>query len=240
MSARRVTTGRAFALFETIGSNHPTCSSVDRLHARSLEMNTQRQLTSFLCLALLATAGCASPPQAEIDASTQAIEAASQAQAQEYAPESFQKAQEAKAALDAELTAQNQSFAPLRQYSKATELAATATAAAQQAAQDAAAARQAARDEATRLVNEATMALQDARTVLAGAPAGKGGTADLATMQADLSTAETALQEASGSLASERFGEAKAKAEAVKTVAMDVKTSVEQAVQMRATTGRRR
>jgi hypothetical protein len=71
----------------------------------------------------LAAAGCASPPQADIDAAKAALNKASAAGAAEYAADSLKAAQDAQTALDAELKAQADKFALFRSYTKAAELA---------------------------------------------------------------------------------------------------------------------
>lgn len=76
----------------------------------------------------VALAGCATPPTADIDAAKAAVEKAAAAQAGQYAPEALKAAQDALAALDAEVQAQQARW--FGSYEKATTLAAEAKAAA--------------------------------------------------------------------------------------------------------------
>jgi TonB family protein len=85
-------------------------------------------------LALAAT-GCASPPNADVDAARAAIDKAANQGANRYAPESLKSAQDAQAALDAELKAQDDKW--LKSYDKARELAVAAKNASDKAAADA-------------------------------------------------------------------------------------------------------
>ena len=80
-------------------------------------------------------AGCAAPPNAEVDAAKAAVDSAATERADQYAAESLKAAQDARAALDAELTAQEGKL--LKSYERTKELAVTAKAAGDKAAADA-------------------------------------------------------------------------------------------------------
>jgi len=93
-----------------------------------------------IALALAITAaGCGAPPTADIDAARAAVDKAVTDGAGQYAAEAIKAAQEAQAALDAELKAQDAKW--FKSYDKARELAAAAKAAGEKAAADAAAAK---------------------------------------------------------------------------------------------------
>jgi TonB family protein len=85
-------------------------------------------------------AGCASPPSADVDAAKAAVDKAAADHADQYAPESLKAAQDARAALDSELQAQEGKW--IKSYDKTKELAAAAKAAGDKAAADAAAAKE--------------------------------------------------------------------------------------------------
>src|SRR5947209_19623194 len=72
----------------------------------------------LLAVALLA-AGCAKPPQAEMQAAQAALDEAKTSGAESYAPESFSKAQESMAQAKAEVDAQGSKFFLMRSYGKA-------------------------------------------------------------------------------------------------------------------------
>jgi TonB family protein len=86
-------------------------------------------------IALMAT-GCASPPATDVDAAKAAIDKAANQGADRFAPESLKSAQDARAALDAELKAQDDKW--VKSYDKAKELAVAAKNAGDKAAADAA------------------------------------------------------------------------------------------------------
>jgi len=87
-----------------------------------------------LGLAITVT-GCASPPNADVEAAKAAIDRAATDRADQYAAESLKAAQDARAALDAELTAQEGKW--FKSYDKTKELAVAAKAAGDKAAADA-------------------------------------------------------------------------------------------------------
>jgi TonB family protein len=90
--------------------------------------------TAFVLVVMVA--GCASPPNADVEAAKGALANATAADAGQYAPESLKAARDAQAALDAELQAQDAKW--IKSYDRSKELAATAKAAGEKAAADAA------------------------------------------------------------------------------------------------------
>ena len=90
--------------------------------------------TIALGLAIIVT-GCASPPNADVDAAKAALDRAVTDRAGQYAPESLKAAQDAQAAVDAELKAQEGKW--VKSYDKTKELAVAAKAAGDKAAADA-------------------------------------------------------------------------------------------------------
>ena len=173
-------------------------------------------------------AGCGSAPQAAIDAAKASLDQAVTAGAGEYAGTALKAAQDAQAALEAELKVQEGKW--FKSYTKATELAAAAKTAADQAVTDAAAGKEKAKAEATALVAEVKTALAEAQALLEKAPKGKGTAADLEVLKTDLANAATSIADSEAALGTERFLDAKAKAEAAKATAAAVKTAVETAI----------
>jgi TonB family protein len=98
---------------------------------------TLRAITLGLAITV---AGCASPPNADVDAARAALDRANTARAGQYAAESLKAAQDAGAALDAELKAQDGKW--FKSYDRARELALAAKAAGDKAAADAVAAKE--------------------------------------------------------------------------------------------------
>jgi len=183
------------------------------------------------------TAGCAKPPQADLDAAQAAIQKASSASAAEHAADSLKAAQDAEAALEAELKVQADKFSLFRSYTKTSELAAAAKTAGEKAEQDAIAGKEKAKNEASAVIEEAKAMLAQAQDMLSKAPKGKGTQADLEALKADLTGAESSIADAEGAFAAERYLDARAKAEASKTTSGNVTVAVEAAIAAR--TGRR-
>jgi hypothetical protein len=183
---------------------------------------------------LVLMVGCAKPPQDSITAATTAMDAA-KPMASEYAPSSLQAAEDAKAALDAEIKAQQDKFALFRSYKKTDELVADLKAKSDKAAADAAAGKAQAKNDATTAINDATTALTDAKAMLDKAPKGKGTAADLEAMKADLTAAESTINDANTAMAAEKFKDAKAKADAAKSSAANVVSQIQAAMEAKKT-----
>jgi TonB family protein len=97
-----------------------------------------RVIVRFLAIALglaITVTGCASPPNADVDAAKAALDRAATDGAGQYAAESLKAAQDARAALDTELKAQEGKW--FKSYDKTRELAVAAKAAGDKAAADA-------------------------------------------------------------------------------------------------------
>jgi hypothetical protein len=176
----------------------------------------------------ISVVGCGAPPTADIDAAKSAIAAAGTAGAGDYAAASLKSAEDAQAALDAELKAQEGKW--FKSYDKAKQLAADAKVAGEKAAADAAAGKEKAKADATQAIADAKAALTEAEALLAKAPKGKGSAADIAAMKTDLTTAGTTIADAEAALGNAKFLDAKAKAESAKGAATTVKTAVEEAM----------
>ncbi len=141
--------------------------------------------------AAVTVVGCGSPPTADIDAAKAAITDAGTAGAGDYAAASLKAAEDAQAALDAELKAQEGKW--FKSYDRAKELAAAAKTAGEKAATDAAAGKEQAKADATQAVADAKAALTEAQGLLAKAPKGKGSAADIAAMETDLTNAAATI-----------------------------------------------
>lgn len=88
-----------------------------------------------IALGLATVAGCAAPPDADVDAAKAALDRADTDRAGQYAGESLKAAQDARVALDAELKAQENKW--FKSYDRTKELAVAAKAAGDKAAADA-------------------------------------------------------------------------------------------------------
>jgi TonB family protein len=133
------------------------------LSRRWKEKYTMRVSVRFRAIALglaITVTGCASPPSSDVDAAKAALDKATTDRADQYAAESLKAAQDAKAALDAELKAQEGKL--IKSYDKTKELAVALKAAADKAAADAVAGKEKA-DAVAAKQKEAAAAREKAR-----------------------------------------------------------------------------
>ena len=179
---------------------------------------------------LVLMVGCAKPPQDAINAAMASLDA-SKPLSSEYAADSLRSAEDAKAALDAELKAQDAKFALFRSYKKTDELINDLKTKSDKAAADGKAGMELAKNDATTAINDATAALTDAKAQLDKAPKGKGTQADLEAMKADLTAAESTINDANAAMSSEKYKDAKAKADAAKASAGNVVSQIQAAIE---------
>lgn len=183
-------------------------------------------LALVLGLAVM-TVACGAAPTADIDAAKAAVTAAVTAEAGDYAAAALKAAEDAQAALDAELKAQEGKW--FKSYDKAKQLATDLKTAGEKAAADAATGKEKAKADATLAIADAKAALTEAEGLLAKAPKGKGSAADIAMYKTDLTAAATSVTEGEAALGNGKFLEALAKAESAKKAAATVKDAVEMA-----------
>ncbi len=176
------------------------------------------------------TVACAKEPTPEIQGAQAALQALSP-EVGEYAPEALSAAQDAQAALNAELKVQQDKFALFRSYEKTKELAAAAQTAAEHAATAAEAEKEKVHTEATAMLSELQTGIEEVKTLLAQAPKGKGTQADLAALSADLSQVEASAGEAEADLGAGKYRDAKAKLEAAKQTAERIKADITAAIE---------
>jgi hypothetical protein len=119
-------------------------------------------LIGLLVALVLAVAGCAKPPDAQIQQARQALQVAQAANAEQYAPDAWKRAQSAMDRLNQELAAQAKKLGLFRNYGKAASLAAEVISAASQAATQA-------QDRVAELRTQTTQAIKDLRASIASA-----------------------------------------------------------------------
>jgi chromosome segregation ATPase len=182
-------------------------------------MNRTKMVACALLAVGLVAAGCAKPPQVELDA-LKAKMAEVQANAQKWAPEAWQKAQDAMNAVNAEVDAQNAKFALLRSYSKAKELITTATTEADAAATAAAEGKTRWQGEAQTAVDAAKAAVAAAETAMADLDKcrrkPKGFSKDMEMMKGNLDALKAQIAALDSAMASEDYQAAKSSADSLK------------------------
>jgi cob(I)alamin adenosyltransferase len=187
-------------------------------------------LTVVLVLGLALLAGCAKAPQESVDEAKAALEAARTEGADRYAPDLFNAAQDSLNAAMAEIEAQNSKFALTRNYDRAQQQLAAATAAAN-AAKDAVATRKdEVKTEAQNLMAEAQAAVNEVKSLMAKAPRGKEGRQVLDQMQAELSGVEASIAEGSSMMDAGDFAGARDKFQAALEKANSLKQELSDAI----------
>jgi tetratricopeptide (TPR) repeat protein len=176
----------------------------------------------YLLFLPLLLAACASKPDPLIQSAERALEQSRSAEAQTYAPESYQEAVDALEAARREIAEQDQRFAFRRDYGRAEELLQRTVSLAEQTSVQAEAGKEEARRNAEANRRSAEQLLEQAREALERAPRGKGARLDLQVLNRDLSQAqssyESGVREYEGGQyqsALERFQQAIRMAEAV-------------------------
>ena len=196
-------------------------------------MRIKKQLlaSSLLVLAVV-FAGCAKAPETEMkDAQAALDDARNSTQADKWASAEFQTAKTSLDNANAEVEAQNQRFAMMRNYDKAKEMFAQAKADAEKAKQAAVANKEAAKNEADQKLQEATTAIQSARDALAGAPVTKDTRADIQLFTSDLDGLDQSLGEVRNMISSEDYKGASSKAAAITQQANDIAAKLTEAAE---------
>ena len=174
---------------------------------------------------------CAEKPIQGTDSALQALQAAKQAGAEKYAPESLRVAEDEYQKAQEEIAAQDDTFVMTRNYDAANAILVKVVADAEKAKTEAIASKQMVKTEAEGAVVLAKTSLEEAENQLAQAPTGKGTQADLQALRGDLQAAETTFAEIDAIMAMEDFIGVKAKAESVQALAARVNEQVAQAIQ---------
>lgn len=174
---------------------------------------------------------CAEKPIQGTDSALQALQAAKQAGAAEYAPESLRVAEDEYQKAQEEIAAQDDTFMLTRNYDVANAILVKVVADAEKAKTEAITSKQLAKTGAEGAVLLAKTSLEEAKNQLAQAPTGKGTQADLQALRGDLQAAEATLAEIDAIMAMEDYIGVKAKAESVQALATRVNEQVAQAIQ---------
>ena len=174
---------------------------------------------------------CAEKPIQGTDSALQALQAAKQAGAEKYAPESLRVAEDEYQKAQEEIAAQDDTFVMTRNYDAANAILVKVVADAEKAKTEAIASKQMVKTEAEGAVVLAKTSLEEAKNQLAQAPTGKGTQADLQALRGYLQAAETTFAEIDAIMAMEDFIGVKAKAESVQALAARVNEQVAQAIQ---------
>jgi hypothetical protein len=173
-------------------------------------------------------ASCGKKPQAEIDATNAAIEAAKVAEAPVYLPAEFAAVQDSMNSINAEITAQEsklfKKFGPVKE-----KLAQTLTLANQVAA-NAAVKKEEVKKEVETAIADMKTVVEENKTLITKAPRGKEGAAVLEQIKTEMATIETAATEAQGLYDKGAYMDALNKVKASKERAVSINTELKDAI----------
>ncbi len=183
-------------------------------------------LAAIVMVAILSS--CGKKPQAEIDATNAAIEAAKTAQAQIYVPAEFSAVQDSMNAVMAEITAQESKLFKKFGPSKA-KLESTLNLANKVAA-DAAAKKEEVKKEVETAMTDVKAVIEENKTLITKAPRGKEGAAVLEAIKTDMGTIDTSVAEAQDLYDKGSFMDALNKVNAAKEKAVGINTELKDAI----------
>ena len=180
-------------------------------------------------LALFLVAGCSKAPEAEMQNADTAVQAAVTAEAEQYAPQSYQIAMDTLNAAKAAKTEQDSKFALFRSYGKSKQMFIAAQALSEKATTDAQAEKERVRQEVMGMMTQVQAVIDNATVALAKAPRGKGSKADIELIKADLDAVNSGFAAAKADFDGGKFLAAKAKFEAVANKAQGIIAQIEAA-----------
>ena len=173
--------------------------------------------------------GCSKPPAQEQDAATASIKELAAAGADKYAPEDLKKLNDQVAAANDEIKGQEGKF--FKSYDKAKEMLAKVKTDAEALKPALAAKKEEAKKNATAAQDAAKSAIEEAKGMLAKAPAGKESRADIEAMKADVKGLEDGLTDVQKLVAAEDYRNATDKAKAISDKAAGISDQVKQAME---------
>lgn len=182
-----------------------------------------------LAAGIVAVAGCSSPPAQELDAAKASIQGVATAGAEKYAPEDLKKLNDQLAAANEEIKAQDGKF--FKSYDKAKDMLVKVKTDADGLKPTLATKKEQAKQGATAARDAAKGAIDEARALLAKAPAGKDSRAEIEVMKADVKGLEDGLVEADKLMASEDYTAALDKSKAISEKAAGVSDQVKKAME---------
>jgi hypothetical protein len=161
---------------------------------RKMKNKVLMGLAAIAMVAVLSS--CGKKPQAEIDATNAAIEAAKTAEAAVYVPAEFAAVQDSMNAVMADITAQESKL--FKNFKASKEKLATTLTLANQVAANAAVKKEEVKKEVETLMTEIKAVIEENTALMKKAPRGKEGAAVLEQMKNEMATVETSFADAQG------------------------------------------
>ena len=186
-------------------------------------------LMGLAAIAMVAVlSSCGKKPQAEIDATNAAIEAAKTAEAAVYVPAELAAVQDSMNVIMADIAVQESKL--FKKFGPAKLKLEQTLAAANQVAANAAVKKEEVKKEVEASMTEIKTVIEDNKTLMKKAPRGKEGAAVLEAMKADIATIEASVAEAQAMYDKGAFMDALNKVKAAKERAVGINTELKDAI----------
>jgi hypothetical protein len=193
--------------------------------------NTMLRFAVCVVALLVLATGCAKAPQDEVTTARSVLDSVMVAEVEKYAPAQYKAAKDSLDAALAEIEKQNSKFALSRKYSTAEAQLQASQDLARRAAAEAVAAKARMKAEAEDMMAQMQAAIEEAKTLIAQAPKGKGEAAALEAIKADVSALEMTATEVTDAMAREDFAAAhemaKAGLEKIQGINAELKAAIE-------------
>ena len=186
-------------------------------------------LMGLAAIAMVAVlSSCGKKPQAEIDATNAAIEAAKTAEAAVYVPAEFAAVQDSLNAVMADITAQESKL--FKNFKASKEKLATTLTLANQVAANAAVKKEEVKKEVEAGMTAIKAVIEENKTLMTKAPRGKEGAAVLEQMKTEMTTIEASVVEAQGLFDKGSYMDALNKVKAASASATGINTELKDAI----------
>jgi len=186
-------------------------------------------LMGLAAIAMVAVlSSCGKKPQAEIDATNAAIEAAKTAEAAVYLPAEFAAVQDSMNSVMADITTQESKL--IKKFGPAKEKLAATLTLANQVAANAAVKKEEVKKEVETGMTAIKAVIEENKTLMTKAPKGKEGAAVLVQMKTEMTTIEASVVEAQGLYDKGAYMDALNKVKAASERATGINTELKDAI----------
>ena len=186
-------------------------------------------LMGLAAVAMVAVlSSCGKKPQAEIDATNAAIEAAKVAEAPVYVPAEFAAVQDSMNAINADVAAQESKL--FKKFGPSKAKLVTTLALAKQVAVNAGVKKEEVKKEVETSMTDIKAVMEENTALMKKAPRGKEGAAVLEAMKTDMATIEATVAEAQALYDKGTFMDALNKVKAAKEKAVGINTELKDAI----------
>ncbi|MDO9516224.1 MAG: hypothetical protein Q7J01_09020 [Syntrophales bacterium] len=197
------------------------------------KLRVMKSILKYMAVSMITIflfAGCAQQPTEEINAAKASVETVMAEGAQKFAAEEAKQLNDVLQSAQDEIKVQDDKI--FKNYTKAKELLAKATADAETLKVTVAAKKEEAKNNAAAAQDAAKASIAEAKALLENAPQGKDSQADIAALKADLQGLEDSLVEVQGAVDSEDYNVAIEKSKAITEKSATISDQVKKAMEL--------